>query len=45
MVVFKTIIATKHLGSDIRKLEVLLCYDFYNGITDEEEDITFAIEP
>jgi hypothetical protein len=23
---------------------VLLCYDYRNGITDEEEDIIFAIE-
>jgi len=29
----KTIIATKHLGSNVKQLEVLLCYDFYNSIT------------
>jgi hypothetical protein len=29
----KTIVATKHLGSNVKQLEVLLCYDFYNNIT------------
>jgi hypothetical protein len=29
----KTIVATKHLGSNVKQLEVLLCYDFYNSIT------------
>ncbi len=24
---------------------MLLCYDYQNGITDEEEDIMFTIEP
>jgi hypothetical protein len=41
----RTIIITKHLGGEVRKLKVLLCYDYQNGITDEEEDIIFAIEP
>ncbi len=36
------IIVTKHLGSEVRKLEVLLCYDYQNGITNEEEDNIFA---
>jgi hypothetical protein len=40
-----TIIVTKHLGGEIRKPEVLLCYDYQNGITNEKEDIIFAIEP
>jgi hypothetical protein len=30
------------LGSEIRKPKVLLCYDYHNGIIDEEEDIIFA---
>jgi hypothetical protein len=30
------------LGGEIRRLEVLLCYDYQNGIIDEEEDIIFA---
>jgi len=41
----RTIIITKHLGGEVRKLKMLLCYDHQNGITYEEEDIIFAIEP
>jgi hypothetical protein len=41
----KTIIVTKHLGAKVRRPEVLLCYDYQNGITYEEENIIFAIEP
>ncbi len=37
-----TIIITKHLGSEIRRPKVLLCYNYQNGIIDEEEDIIFA---
>jgi hypothetical protein len=33
------------LGGEVKKLEVLLCYDYQNGITNEEEDIIFDIEP
>jgi hypothetical protein len=40
----QTITIIKHLGSEVRRLEVLLCYDYHNGIIDEEEDIIFAIE-
>jgi len=29
----RTMVATKHLGSNVKQLEVLLCYDFYNIIT------------
>jgi hypothetical protein len=42
---FKTIAITKHLGHEVRRPKVLLCYDYHNGIKDEEEDIIFAIEP
>jgi hypothetical protein len=38
----RTITITKHLGGEVRKLEVLQCYDYHNGITNEEEDIIFA---
>jgi len=31
--------------NEARKPELLLCYDYHNGITDEEEDIIFVIEP
>jgi hypothetical protein len=41
----RTIIITKHLGGEVRKLKMLLCYDHQNGITNEEEDIIFATEP
>jgi hypothetical protein len=40
----QTIIVIKHLGNEVRKHEVLLCYDYHNGITNEEEDIILAIE-
>jgi hypothetical protein len=42
--IVRTIIVTKHLGGEVGKSEVLLCYDYQNGITNEE-DIIFAIEP
>jgi hypothetical protein len=41
----RTIIVTKHLGVEVRRPKMLLCYDYQNGITDEEEDIIFTIEP
>ncbi len=41
----RTITVTKHLGGKVRRLEVLLCYDYHNGIIDEEQDIIFAIKP
>jgi hypothetical protein len=30
------------LGGEIRRPEVLLCYDYQNGITNEDEDIIFV---
>jgi hypothetical protein len=41
----RTITITKHFGSEIRRLKVSLCYDYRNGITNEEEVIIFIIEP
>jgi hypothetical protein len=38
----KTIIVTKCLGGEVRNPKVLLCYDYQNGIIDEEEDIMFV---
>ncbi len=32
----RTIIVTKHLGSEVRRPKVLLCYNYQNGIIDEE---------
>jgi len=40
----RTITITKHLGGEVRKPKVLLCYNYQNGITDEEEDIIFVIK-
>jgi hypothetical protein len=34
--IVKTIIIVKHLGGEVRKPKVLLCYDYHNGITDKE---------
>jgi len=43
--IVRTIGVTKHLSSQTKCLEVFLCYDFQNGFTKEEEDISFTIEP
>ncbi len=32
----RTIIVTKHLGGEVRKPKMLLCYDYKNGIIDEK---------
>jgi hypothetical protein len=44
-VIVRTIIVTKHLGGEVRRPKVLLWYNYQNGITNEEEDIMFAIKP
>ncbi len=33
------------MGGEVRKPEVLLCYNYQNGIIDEEENIIFTIKP
>jgi hypothetical protein len=33
----KTITMTKHLGTNLKRPKVLLCFDYENGITYEEE--------
>ncbi len=43
--IVQTIIITKHLGSEVRRPEVLLCYDYQNGIIDEKGHIIFATKP
>ncbi len=43
--IIRIIIVTKHLGGEVKRLEMLLCYDYQNGITDEKEDIIFATKP
>ncbi len=40
-----TIRVTKHLGGEVRRPKVLLCYDYQNGVRDEEKDIIFATKP
>jgi len=35
---------TKHLRTNLKRLEVLLCFDYQNGITNEEKDMMFASE-
>jgi hypothetical protein len=36
---------TKHLDSNTKHLEVLLCYDLTKGVTYKEEEILFVIKP
>jgi hypothetical protein len=36
--IVRIIIITKHFGSEVRRPKMLLCYDYQNGITNEEED-------
>jgi hypothetical protein len=43
--IVQTITISKHLGSEVRRPKMLLCYDYQNGITDEEKDIIFATKP
>jgi hypothetical protein len=35
---------TKHLGTKLKRLKVLLCFDYQNGITNKEKDLMFASE-
>jgi hypothetical protein len=39
-----TIVVTKYLGVEMKRPQVLLCKKYYNGITNEEEDITFVVK-
>ncbi len=43
--IVKTFTVTKHLGGEVRKPKMLMCYNYHNDITKDEEDIIFAIEP
>jgi hypothetical protein len=40
----RTIFIIKHLGNNDERLEVLLGYDFCNGIIDEEQNVMFVME-
>ncbi len=33
------------MGNEVRRPELLLCYNYQNGITNEEKDIIFATKP
>jgi len=33
------------LGTETRRPQVFVCYDLMEGLTDEEEDMIFEIEP
>jgi hypothetical protein len=37
-----TIPVTKKLGIQTKRSKVLVCYDFHYGISDDDEDVTFA---
>ncbi len=39
-----TILVTKQFSVQTKRLEVLVCYDFHFGISDEKKDVMFAIE-
>jgi hypothetical protein len=41
----QTILVTKHLDANTKQPKVLLCYDFANGIIDEEEEILLQAKP
>ncbi len=40
--IVRTIIITKHLGVEVRRLEMLLCYDYQNDIT-YEKNISYLL--
>ncbi len=37
--IIRTIVVTKHLGSNVKRLKILLCCDFHNDITNEKHMI------
>jgi hypothetical protein len=43
--IIRTITIIKHLGGEVKRPKMLLCYEYQNGITNEEEDIIFATNP
>jgi hypothetical protein len=40
----KTIVQTKYLGGNVKRPKVLLCFDYQNGIKNEEEYLMFINE-
>jgi hypothetical protein len=43
--IVRTIFITKHLDSNTKHLEVLLCYDLMENIIEKEEEIFFIAKP
>jgi hypothetical protein len=43
--VITIMVTCKHLGVEVKRTKVLLCYNYQNDIINEEEDIIFTIEP
>jgi len=41
----RTISVKKKLGAKTKRPQVLVCYDLMEGLTNEEEDLIFEIEP
>jgi hypothetical protein len=40
--IVRTILVIEKLGTPTKHLEILVCYDFHYGISDEEKDLMFA---
>ncbi len=40
--IIQTIVVIKRLNINMKSPKVLLCFDYHNGITNEEEDLIFA---
>jgi hypothetical protein len=40
--IIMTITMIKHLGTYLKRPKVLLCFDYYNGITYEDKDLMFT---
>ncbi len=41
----RTISVNKKLGAEIKRPQVLVCYDLMESLIDEEEDLIFEIKP
>jgi hypothetical protein len=42
--IVRTIHVTKKIGVQTKRTKVLVCYDFHYGISNEKEDVMFAIK-
>jgi hypothetical protein len=43
--IFQTIVVTKHMGTNLKRIEILPCFDYQNIIIDVEEYMMFAKNP